>query len=94
MNRRAWLPPAVVVVLVWLGSAMTAAAQGFGAIGGTVADVTGAVLPGATVQLSSAQGTVGGNQESTTDARGLTRLDDGLRGGRGDRRATGLAEDR
>ena len=47
-----------------------ASAQGVGAIAGTVTDASGAVLPGATVTLTSAQGTVGGNQEVTTDERG------------------------
>ena len=51
-------------------SVSPAMAQGVGAIGGTVMDSTGAVLPGATVTLSSAQGTVGSNQESVSDARG------------------------
>src|SRR5438094_5004315 len=49
---------------------LPASAQGVGSIGGTVMDTTGAVLPGATVTLSSAQGTVGSNQEATSDARG------------------------
>jgi hypothetical protein len=55
-------------VLVCL--ARPATAQGVGSIGGTVMDTTGAVLPGATLTLSSAQGTVGSNQETTSDARG------------------------
>ena len=33
-------------------------------------DASGAVLPGATVTLSSSQGTVGGSQERITDERG------------------------
>src|SRR5262245_54765536 len=45
-------------------------AQGVGAIAGTVTDASGAVLPGVTVTLTSAQGTVGGNQEVSTDERG------------------------
>ncbi len=36
-----------------------ALAQGVGAIAGTVTDASGAVLPGATVTLTSAQGTSG-----------------------------------
>ena len=47
-----------------------ASAQGVGAIAGTVTDASGAVLPGATVTLTSAQGTVGGNREVATDERG------------------------
>src|SRR5438067_3967630 len=45
-------------------------AQGVGAIGGTVADASGAVLPGVTVTLNNAQGSVGGHQDTTTDERG------------------------
>src|ERR1043165_8322365 len=58
-----------VAVLV-VSAVAVASAQGVGSIGGTVMDTTGAVLPGATVTLSSAQGTVGSNQEVVTDARG------------------------
>jgi hypothetical protein len=55
---------------VWLALALPAMAQGVGSIGGTVMDPTGAVLPGASVTLSSSQGTVGSNQETVADARG------------------------
>ena len=51
-------------------------AQGVGAIGGTVMDASGAVLPGVTVTLS-APGVIGGNQTTVTDAQGayqFTRL--------------------
>jgi len=48
----------------------TAAAQGVGAIAGTVTDSSGAVLPGATVTLSSPQTTVGANQQTISDDRG------------------------
>src|SRR5215203_5550152 len=54
-----------------------ATAQGVGAIGGTIADNSGAVLPGATVTLSSPRGTIGSNQTSVSDERGgfqFTRL--------------------
>ena len=51
-------------------SASAASAQGFGSIGGTIMDTSNAVLPGVAVSLSSAQGTVGSNQQTTSDARG------------------------
>ena len=54
MISRAFLGRSLFVVLVWLCSSLPAAAQGVGSIGGTVMDTTGAVLPGATVTLSSA----------------------------------------
>ena len=61
----------VVLCLVFVaGFATGASAQGVGAIAGTVTDASGAVLPGATVTLTSAQGTVGGNQEVISDERG------------------------
>ena len=41
-----------------------------GAIGGSVSDPTGGVLPGVTVTLNNAQGTVGGRQTTQTDERG------------------------
>jgi hypothetical protein len=50
--------------------ASTAAAQGVGAIAGTVTDSSGAVLPGVTVTLSSPQTTVGANQQTLSDERG------------------------
>ena len=51
---------------------LPAAAQnvGVGAIAGTVTDASGAVLPGATVTLSSPQRTIGANQQTVTDERG------------------------
>ena len=58
-------------VLMALAISVPAArAQGSGAIGGTVMDASGAVLPGATVSLSNAQGSVGGRQETVSDERG------------------------
>src|SRR2546425_12129254 len=63
-------------LLFWMGLSLPAMAQGVGAIGGTMVDASGAVLPGVTVTLSN-PGTIGGNQQSVTDARGayqFTRL--------------------
>jgi Carboxypeptidase regulatory-like domain len=45
-------------------------AQGVGAIGGTVVDASGAVLPGVTVTLSNRAGSIGGNQSAVSDDRG------------------------
>jgi carboxypeptidase family protein len=60
-----------VLALVIFGcAAVPALAQGVGAIGGTVSDPSGGVLPGATVLLSNVQGSVGGNQQTVTDERG------------------------
>ncbi len=53
-----------------IGFALPAAAQGVGAIGGTVTDQSGAVMPGATVTLSNPLGSIGGNQTTVTDERG------------------------
>src|SRR5439155_4281843 len=60
----------IFTVLVLAGAALPASAQGVGAIGGSVADASGAVLPGVTVTLANAQGSVGGRQVTTTDERG------------------------
>jgi hypothetical protein len=72
MCRRIYLTRALLAaVLISVGSILPAAAQGVGGIGGTIMDSTGAVLPGATVTLSSAQGgTLGGSQETVSDERG------------------------
>src|SRR6188472_354689 len=48
---------------------MAATAQGVGAIGGTLSDASGAVLPGVNVALVN-PGTIGGNQEAVTSERG------------------------
>src|SRR5205823_2110060 len=58
------------VLAAFAVSASPLLAQGFGAIGGTVADASGAVLPGVTVTLSSPQRTVGANQTAISDDRG------------------------
>ena len=61
---------ACISVLLWVCSVLPAGAQGVGAIGGTIADPSGAVLPGVTVSLSSPANTIGANQTATTDERG------------------------
>ena len=66
----------VAAVLMSAGLASSAAAQGVGAIGGTVSDSSGAALPGVTVSLSN-PGVIGGDQSTVTDERGayqFTRL--------------------
>ena len=66
----------VAAVLVSAGLASSAAAQGVGAIGGTVSDSSGAALPGVTLSLSN-PGVIGGDQTTVTDERGayqFTRL--------------------
>jgi hypothetical protein len=60
----------LTLVVVLISFARPAAGQGVGAIAGTVTDSSGAVLPGAAITVSSAQGTLGSNQEALTDARG------------------------
>jgi hypothetical protein len=59
-----------VVLALWTGPVRPAMAQGVGAIGGTVTDASGAVMPGVTVTLSNPRGSIGGNQDAATDARG------------------------
>ena len=71
MSQRRILTSGLVVAAVFLILAGPAWAQGVGGIGGTVTDSSGAVLPGVTLTLSSAQGgTLGGSQETTSDGRG------------------------
>ena len=71
MNNIRFLRKALVVLSVWMYSVIPAMAQGVGGIGGTVMDSSGAVLPGVTLTLSSAQGgTLGGSQEAVSDERG------------------------
>ena len=62
----------VPVLFAVLCSALPASAQnvGVGAIAGNVTDASGAVLPGATITLSSPLGTVGANQQTVSDERG------------------------
>lgn len=59
----------VFVAVFWIGFSLPALAQGVGAIGGTVTDESGAVLPGATVILSS-RGVIGGDQNTVSDGAG------------------------
>ena len=70
MLTKSFAQRGMFVLLLVTASALPSMAQGVGAIAGTVMDDTGAVLPGANVTLSSAVGTVGGSQETTTDGRG------------------------
>ena len=70
MSANRALRQTVLSLIVFAWSATAVFAQGVGAIAGTVTDASGAVLPGATVTLTSAQGTVGGNREVITDERG------------------------
>jgi len=52
-------------------------AQGVGSIGGTVADTSGAVLPGATVTITLEGGGIGSGQTAVTNDQGVyqfTRL--------------------
>jgi hypothetical protein len=69
MRVQAFVMRSLFVVCL-LGAAWPAMAQGVGAIGGSVSDASGGVLPGVTVTLNNAQGSVGGRQETTTDDRG------------------------
>lgn len=71
MLVKKWARTGLAVLLCTTGAWRAADAQtGVGAIGGIIADESGAILPGATVTLSSAEGTVNGNQSTVTDARG------------------------
>src|SRR5215216_3000480 len=60
-----------LLIVALMTFSVAAWAQGVGGIGGTVMDSSGAVLPGVTLTLSSAQGgTLGANQEAVSDQRG------------------------
>src|SRR5262249_14938341 len=59
----------VLAVLVVVSMPLAARAQGVGAIGGTVTDESGAVLPGVTLTLVS-PGVIGSGQTVVSDARG------------------------
>ena len=59
-----------LIFTVLMAFAVPAWAQGVGGIGGTVMDSYGAVLPGVTLTLTSAQGgTLGANREVVSDER-------------------------
>jgi hypothetical protein len=72
-----WVHVVVLAGICRVGVPSPAAAQfGVGAIGGTVIDESGAVLPGVTVTLSN-PGVIGGDQTTVSDASGayqFTRL--------------------
>ena len=77
MDLRLLLRWGTLALLCFGCSTIPAAAQGVGSIGGTIADKSGAVLPGSTVTLASPRGTIGSNQTAVTDERGafqFTRL--------------------
>jgi carboxypeptidase family protein/TonB-dependent receptor-like protein len=69
MRTRVLAAAIVAVLLTWAGLPAPAAAQGVGAIGGTVSDTSGAALPGVSVTLSN-PGVIGGDQQTVTDERG------------------------
>src|SRR5262245_29433657 len=58
-----------VAAVLMLAVALPVFAQGVGAIGGTITDESGGVLPGVSVTLSS-PGTIGGSQNTVSDERG------------------------
>ena len=60
----------VLICALLAAATLPVSAQGTGAIGGTVTDASSAVLPGASVSLSSTQGGVGARQETVADERG------------------------
>src|SRR5262245_57451964 len=76
MGTRILARAIVAAALTWAGLASSAAAQGVGAIGGSVTDTSGAALPGVTVSRSN-PGVIGGEQSTVSDERGayqFTRL--------------------
>jgi len=69
MGRRLLVRTSLLLMLI--GCAATPArAQGVGAIGGTVIDALGAVLPGVVVTLTNEAGGVGGNQTTISSGEG------------------------
>ena len=70
MILRVFVKKIILVAVLFQCISLVAMAQGgTGAIGGTVQDATGAVIPGVSVVLVN-PGTVGGNQQTVTDERG------------------------
>lgn len=69
MRTRILAGAIVAAMLATAGLPSPAAAQGVGAIGGTVSDSSGAALPGVTVSLSN-PGVIGGDRSTVTDERG------------------------
>jgi hypothetical protein len=76
MSPKTFAGASLFAFVLCTGLPPPAAAQGVGAIGGTLSDASGAMLPGVTVTLVN-PGTIGGNQEAVTSERGtyqFTRL--------------------
>jgi hypothetical protein len=76
MMARSVVRPVVLAVWAWLALSLPVLAQGVGAIGGTVTDASGAVLPGVTLTLIS-PGVIGSGQVTVSDGSGayeFTRL--------------------
>src|SRR5688572_26803551 len=69
METKAFVRTIAAIMLFGSSLSLPAAAQSVGAIGGTVTDSSGAVLPGATMVLSN-PGVIGGAQETVSDGRG------------------------
>src|SRR5438094_1643231 len=70
MSVRSFERGTLFVMMLLLATAMPAMAQGVGAIGGSVIDASGGVLPGVNVTLSSESGGVGSNQSAITNDQG------------------------
>ena len=76
MRTSALAGACLAVALAFAVLPRSAAAQGVGAIGGTISDASGGALPGVAVSLSN-PGVIGGDQQTVTDERGayqFTRL--------------------
>jgi hypothetical protein len=70
MNVRSFVRPSLFMLLLLVAAAIPAMAQGVGAIGGTVTDASGGVLPGVNVTLTNQAGAIGGNQTALTTEQG------------------------